>query len=130
MRRIAIASIAVFFAWAVLDFVIHGVLLGATYASQPELWRPQAEMDIALIYVSVAVAAVAFCWIYGALVSPRSMTVGVKYGIAWGIGLGVGMGYGTYAVMPIPYPMALTWFLGTVVEAAVAGVLVGAIIKG
>ena len=86
-------------------------------------------MNIALIYVSVAVAAVAFCWIYGALIAPRTMATGVQYGLAWGIGLGIGMGYGTYAVMPIPYHMALTWFLGTVVEAAVAGVLVGAILR-
>jgi hypothetical protein len=38
------------------------------------------------------------------------------------------MGYGTYSVMPIPYSMALTWFLGAVVEAALAGLLVGKII--
>jgi hypothetical protein len=32
--------------------------------------------------------------------------------------------------MPIPYPMALTWFLGSLVEAMVAGIIVGAIDKG
>jgi len=31
--------------------------------------------------------------------------------------------------MPIPYAIALGWFLGTVVEALVAGVLLGAIVK-
>ena len=43
IRRVALASLAVFAAWAVLDFVIHGLLLGSTYAGQPELFRPQAE---------------------------------------------------------------------------------------
>ena len=37
------------------------------------------------------------------------------------------MGYGTYSVMPIPYSMALTWFLGAVVEGAAAGLLVGSV---
>ena len=35
------------------------------------------------------------------------------------------MGYGSYVVMPIPYSMALTWFLGSLVEAVVAGLIVG-----
>lgn len=39
------------------------------------------------------------------------------------------MGYGTYSFMPIPYLLALGWFLGTVVETTVAGALVGWIIK-
>jgi hypothetical protein len=38
------------------------------------------------------------------------------------------MGYGSYSVMPIPYHMALTWFMGTVIEAAVGGVILGAIV--
>ena len=37
------------------------------------------------------------------------------------------MGLGTYAVMPIPGSLAWAWFLGTVVEAVVAGMLVGLI---
>jgi hypothetical protein len=39
------------------------------------------------------------------------------------------MGYGTYSMMPIPYCMALTWFLGTVIKAVLGGLLLGAIIK-
>ena len=57
------------------------------------------------------------------------MTAGTMYGLIWGIAAGVSMGYGTYAVMPIPYYMALTWFLGTVVEGVVAGVITAAIVK-
>ena len=33
------------------------------------------------------------------------------------------------AVMPIPYYMALTWFLGTLVETTLGGILTGLIIK-
>jgi hypothetical protein len=51
------------------------------------------------------------------------------YGLLFGVAMGIGMGYGTYAVMPIPYSMALTWFLGTVVEATVGGLLAGLIVR-
>jgi len=52
----------------------------------------------------------------------------LRYGVLFGVGAGVSMGYGSYSVMPIPYHMALTWFMGTVIEAAVGGVILGAIV--
>ncbi len=39
------------------------------------------------------------------------------------------MGYGTYSYMPIPHSLALFWFLGTVIQTTLAGLLVGLIIK-
>ena len=129
MAKTALAWISVFVSWAILDFVIHGLILGDTYASQPELWRPQDEMKTGLIVVAVAVTALAFVWIYARLISPKSPGTAIRYGVAWGVGLGIGMGYGTYAVLPIPYFMAIIWFLGTVVEATVAGIVVGLIVR-
>jgi len=38
-------------------------------------------------------------------------------------------GYGTYSVMPIPYFMALGWFLGTLVQALAGGWIIGLIIR-
>jgi hypothetical protein len=55
--------------------------------------------------------------------------VGLTYGLLYGIAVGVGMGYGSYSMMPIPYSMALTWFLGTVLNGILGGLLLGAIIK-
>jgi len=39
------------------------------------------------------------------------------------------MGYGSYSVMPIPCYTAFTWFLGSIIEAAIGGLILGAIIK-
>jgi hypothetical protein len=39
------------------------------------------------------------------------------------------MGYGSNSVMPIPYNMAFTWFLGCVIEAGVGGIILGLIAK-
>ena len=40
------------------------------------------------------------------------------------------MGYGSYSYMPIPYSLALGWFLASTVEGVAAGVVVGLIVKG
>ncbi len=42
---------------------------------------------------------------------------------------GVSMGFGTYSVMPIPLYMAIVWLIGSIVEMALGGIIVGAIIK-
>jgi hypothetical protein len=128
-KKIFLAAVVVFVLWSVSDFIIHGLILKSAYASTAFLWRPVAEMKMGLMYVTVFIAALAFSAIYGYLVAKKSSIVGVTYGLLYGIAVGVGMGYGSYSMMPIPYSMALTWFLGTVVEAVLGGFLLGAIIK-
>jgi hypothetical protein len=128
-KKILLAGLAVFVVWEVLDFVIHGLILAPTYATLPNLFRPQAEMKMILMVAVALIAALAFAAAYGWFVSPKSLMTGLKYGLVVGFGGGVSMGYGTYAAMPIPYVMALAWFLGLWVEFAVAGAIVGAIEK-
>jgi hypothetical protein len=128
-KKIFLAAVVIFVLWSGLDFIIHGLILKSAYASTVSLWRPMAEMKMGLMYVTVFIAALAFSAIYGFLVAKKSPMAGVTYGLLYGVAVGVGMGYGSYSMMPIPYSMALTWFLGTVVEGVLGGFLLGAIIK-
>jgi len=128
-KKIFLAAIALFILWSVLDFIIHGLILESAYASTASLFRPVAEMKMGLMYVTVFIGALSFSAIYGYLVAKKSPMAGLTYGLLYGIAVGVGMGYGTYSMMPIPYSMALTWFLGTVIETTLGGLLLGTIIK-
>jgi hypothetical protein len=129
MKRIVLAVLAVFVAWSAMDFVIHGLILGQTYKDTAQLWRPEAEMKMGLIHTVVLLSGVVFVCLYAFFVGKKSVATAVKFGLLFGIGAGISLGYGTYAVVPMPYKIALTWFLGTVVETAVAGLLVGAIVR-
>ena len=129
VKKILLGGIAIFVAWEVLDFLIHGVILGSTYATLGNMFRAQADMKMGLMAAVTLIGALAFAAVYAWFVSPKSLVTGVKYGLVWGFGGGVMMGYGSYAAMPVPYVMALAWFLGSWVEFAVAGLLAGLIIK-
>jgi len=129
MKKVILAVIAVFVVWSVLDFVIHGLILRSAYASTASLWRPMNEMKTSVLYIAVLIAAITFVLIYSSFFSSKGISTGLKYGLLFGLGTGVSMGYGSYSVMPIPYHMALTWFLGSVVEASVGGIIVGSIIR-
>jgi len=129
MKRTILAVIAVFVAWSAMDFLIHGVILRSSYAETASLWRPIAEMKTLVLHVTALIAALTFVLIYGLFFSRRGISTGLAYGLLFGLGTGVSMGYGSYSVMPIPYHMALTWFLGTTVEAVVGGLILGSIIR-
>ena len=129
MKRTTLAVLAVFVTWSALDFVVHGLILGSTYAATPQLWRPMAEMKTGLMYVTVLITAAAFVYIYARFITDKRLNTAVLYGLIFGIGSGIGMGYGTYSVMPIPYSMAFVWFLGSVVEFTVGGLVAGVIVK-
>ena len=129
MKRIVLAVLAVFVAWSVLDIVIHGVILAPTYRDTAQLWRPMNEMKMGLMHVVVLISAAVFVGLYAFFVGKKSVATGIKFGLLFGIGAGISMGYGTFAVQPIPYKIAFTWFAGTVVEATVAGWLTGLIVK-
>ena len=128
-KRNVLAIIAVFVVWQVLDFLLHGVILKSTYEATAALWRPMAEMKMGLMRVVGLVAAICFVCLYAWLVRPKGWATGLSYGLIFGVGTGFSMGFGTYCIMPIPQSLAITWFLGTVVEAAIAGLLAGRILK-
>jgi hypothetical protein len=125
----AVATVVVFVVWEALDFVIHRVILSGAYEETASLWRPEGEMKMVLMFGVVLVAAFAFVMIYDRLLRKRGVVTGLSYGLWFGLAMGISMGYGAYSVMPIPYAMAATWFWGSVVQGALGGVLVGAIIK-
>lgn len=129
MKRIIVAILAVFACWTAIDFVIHGLILGSTYAATPQLWRPMAEMKMGLMHFTILVSAAAFVYIYARFITDKGIKTAVLYGLVFGIGSGISMGYGTYSVMPIPYSMAFVWFAGAVAEFTLGGLVAGLIVK-
>jgi hypothetical protein len=129
IKRAVLAILVVFILWTMLDFVIHDVILGSAYQATAALWRPMEEMKMWLVYFSVLISSIVFVFIYARYFAKKGIGTGIQYGLLYGLAAGISMGYGTYAVMPIPYYMALTWFLGTVVETTLGGILTATIIK-
>jgi len=123
------AMVAIFISWSAMDFVIHQLILGDDYAATADMWRPMAEIKMELMYAVVAFTAFVFVYIYSRFFTDKSINAGLMFGILFGLCTGFSMGYGTYAVQPLPHDVALTWFIGTTVEGAVAGLLVGTIVK-
>ena len=127
MKQFIMAVVAIFVAWSIMDFILHGLLLSSTYEASSELWRPMDDMKMGLMYGVTLVVAIAFVCLYR-MTTGGGVGTGLRFGLLLGIATGFSMGFGTYSVQPLPLSLAWAWFLGTTVEAAVGGVLAGAIL--
>ncbi|MFA7382766.1 MAG: hypothetical protein WC001_04895 [Desulfurivibrionaceae bacterium] len=128
-KRTIWAVVTVFAVWSILDFILHGLFLQATYEATANLWRPMDQMNMPLLYFVTLVFAVCFVLIYGFLVGEKSLASGLLYGALFGLATGISMGFGSYSYMPIPLTLAWSWFVGTWIEAITAGAIVGVIMK-
>lgn len=123
------ATIAVFILWSLLDFLIHGVMLQSIYQETANLWRPEDEMKMPLMSLVTLIFSICFVSIYSYLIKPKSLSSGIKYGLIFGIATSVSMGFGSYCYMPIPLSLAFSWFIGSLIEIFLAGLIVGLIVK-
>jgi hypothetical protein len=64
-----------------------------------------------------------FAFIFSKGFENKGIVEGVRYGIYVGIWLSIGKAYGTYAMIAIPYSLALQWFIYGVLEYVIAGVV-------
>lgn len=129
MKRALGAAVAIFAAWAVIDAVLHGPLLGPAYAASAGLWRPLDQMSTPLIVFVTVVLIACFVLIYQLLVAKKSLSAGILLGVLYGLTTGIASGFGTYIHMPLPLTLAWGWFLGGLVKGATAGAIVGAMMK-
>lgn len=126
--RSLVAMISIYATWSVMDYVIHQIILSSAYAATADMWRPMEEMKLGLMHAVVAFTTFVFVYVFSRFFADKGVHAGLVYGTLFGLSAGFSMGYGTYSVQPLPHDIALTWFVGTAAEGAVAGLLVGAIV--
>ncbi|MGD0589593.1 MAG: hypothetical protein ABSA44_02190 [Bacteroidota bacterium] len=122
MKKVLIGAVVVFVILEVLDFLIHGVILSPAYAAAQNIWRSDMVDKMWILHIVKIVVAFFFALIYSKGYEGKGPLEGVRYGLYIGLMMGVGMAYGTYAMIAIPYSLALQWFIFAVFEYIVAGI--------
>ena len=115
---------AVFVVIAVWEAIVNMVLLASAYQATANLWRPMAEMKIGLFYVIYLIVAFFFTLFFSKGYEGKGVGEGLRYGFYVGMMMAVPMAYGMYASMPIPYSLALQWFLYGLIKYILCGMAV------
>lgn len=117
------AIVAVFVTISVVEAIVNMALLTSAYQATASLWRPMGEMKIWIFYLVYAFIAFFLTLIFSKGYEGKGITEGVRFGFYVGMLMAVPMAYGTYASMPIPYSLALQWFLYGLIKYMIAGIV-------
>ncbi|MFB3125629.1 MAG: hypothetical protein ACE1Z7_08635 [Woeseiaceae bacterium] len=126
-KKFFISWVVIFVVSLLGGFVVHGVLLGADYAAQPNLFRPDAEAQNYFSFMLAAhiIMSGAFVWVYARGNENKPwLQQGLRYGVAIAFLVAVPTYMIHYAVQPMPgmlvvkqiiFDSALMVILGVVV---------------
>ena len=104
-KRFSIAWIALFVAWMLGSFVVHGALLGADYAKLSSLFRSEADSQqyFPLMILAHVLLAGAFVWIYQQGVKAKPwLAQGLRFGLAVALLTVIPTYMIYYVVQPMP----------------------------
>ena len=129
VKRSILCLFAIVVVWIAADVLLHNVFLAPYYGQNPALWRPVAQMNVALIMVVRFALAAILVAIYALQVRPKSVRAGLIFGLLTGLLLGVAVGPGTYIHSPISLVLLWGWFVGAVAKGLLAGALLGWMVR-
>jgi len=129
VKRFIAASLAVFVVGQALNFLIHGVLLQATYDSLKQLWRPDMESKMWIMWLVGFITSFLFTYIFAKGYEGKGIAEGIRFGFVIGLFTSMPMAYGSYVTLPIPYRLALQWFLYGTLATMILGIVVASIYR-
>ncbi len=121
-KQILIGWIAIYVLLSVLDMIVHGVILSEAYAAMPNVWRSDMMEKMWMIWVVRAITTFFIAFIFAKGYEGKGWMEGLRYGVYIGLLMATPYAYGSYASYPIPYAVAVQWFIYAFVGYVLAGI--------
>jgi len=122
-KKVWSGFIAVFIVMEILEFIVNGLILMSTYNSLASLWRPDMMSKLWIYHVIYLITSFMLSFLFSKGYEGKGMGEGLRYGFYMGVLLAIPMAYGSYAMIAIPYSLALTWFVCGMIEYIIAGLV-------
>ena len=129
VKRFVVAVIVVFISFQILDFVIHGIILAPTYANLKSLWRLDMMSKMWIMYVTSFILSFLFVYIFTKGYEGRGLGEGIRYGLLIGLLINAVGAFNQYTVYPVPFTLALQWFIYGMIEFVICGIIAALIYK-
>jgi len=129
IKRYLIAVIVIFIAFQLMDMVIHGMLLMQTYESLPSLWRQDMMSMMWVMYLTGLAMSFLFVYIFTKGYENNGILEGLRFGLIIGLFMQIPAAFGQFVVYPIPFSLAIQWFIYGTIEFIIAGIITAAIYR-
>ena len=128
-KRFIIASIVIFVAILLLDMLEHGVVLMRAYEETTSLWRENMNTLMWIMWLGNIVFSFLFVFIFIKGYENKGISEGIRFGIIIGLLINVAGIFSQYVIYPLPFLMALQWFVYGMIRFVIYGVLTALIYK-
>ena len=129
--RAIVAGLVAGIAQNVVNFILHGLILGGTYVGQPAFVQEEDPANFAWFTVLALVIGVVAALFFSS--SRQSWRAGPVGGLHFGVLLGAVVGfqhfYLTLVINDFPYHVAWMWLGVEIVSFGVGGLVLGAVVK-
>lgn len=129
IKRMVLAAAAVFIAFEVMDYLIHGVILAPVYKQLAHLWRPDMMSLMWLMALCTLVMSVMFVYIFIKGYEHKGIAEGLRFGIVAGLFMNFMGMFGQYVMYPVPLGLTVKWFIFGMLEFCVAGMVAAAVYR-
>lgn len=129
IKKFVIAVIVVFVAFQILDFIIHGIILAPAYESLKSVWRQDVMSKMWIMYITSFILSLLFVYIFTKGYEGRGIGEGIRYGSIVGLLMNGVSIFNQYAVYPVPFTLALQWFIYGMIEFIICGIIAAVIYK-
>jgi NADH:ubiquinone oxidoreductase subunit 6 (subunit J) len=121
MKRVLVGAVVCFILFQLMSLVVDQWYLASEYEAAKSVWRPDMDRLMWVYFVLSAVGSFFFAFIFSKGYEGKGSIEGVRYGFYIGVWMSMGMAYGTYAMIAIPYSLAVKWFLTGILQYMIAG---------
>jgi len=128
-KKLWIGFVAVFVTTQVIEGLLDFYLLDPIYSSYSHIWRPIMEMKLWMLPVTGMFFSFFFVFIFSKGYEGKGVTEGIRYGVYVALMVALPHAYGNYALMQIPYSLALQWFLYWSLEYVIAGAILSGVFR-
>jgi hypothetical protein len=131
VKKFVFAFIAVYVFLEVTNFLIHGVILTSTYMGLAQVFRPQEEMMgmMWIMYLLDLIWAFFFVFFFVKGYENKGIMEGLRFGFYIGLFIALINAYSSYVVYPLPYSLALEWFIYGMIQCLLLGVTAALVYK-
>jgi hypothetical protein len=126
-KKLWIGFVTVFVTTQVLEGFVNFFLLDPIYSSYSHIWRPISEMKLWMLPVTGMFFSFFFVFIFSKGYEGKGISEGIRYGIYVALMVALPNAYGNYAIMQIPYTLALQWFTYDTLQYVIAGALLSGV---
>lgn len=130
-KRFVITFIVVFVLLEFINYLVYNVIMMPSYESVKNVFRPYDDLmsKMWIMYVADIVWSFFFVFIFVKGYENKGVGEGIRYGIYIGLFQSFIAAYAQYVVYPLPYSMALQWFIYGLIQMIILGIAASLIYK-